>query len=103
MSEEFKEFVIDDTTYITKTNKKYEMRKKIEKPNLNEVKAFIPGTIREIYVKDGERVKENQPILILEAMKMRNSINAPKDGIINRIYFKSEDKVAKNILLFDFK
>lgn len=46
----------------------------------------MPGNILDIRVKVGEQVKENQVIVILEAMKMENEIVAPKDGVITALY-----------------
>ncbi|MDN6447206.1 MAG: acetyl-CoA carboxylase biotin carboxyl carrier protein subunit, partial [Lacticaseibacillus paracasei] len=44
------------------------------------VTAPMPGTVTKILVKDGDAVTENQPLMILEAMKMENEIVAPKAG-----------------------
>jgi len=46
----------------------------------------MPGNILDIRVTVGEHVKENQVIVILEAMKMENEIVAPKDGVITALY-----------------
>lgn len=46
----------------------------------------MPGNILEVFVKVGDRVVENQPIVILEAMKMENEIVAPKAGTIAAVY-----------------
>lgn len=40
----------------------------------------FPGLIKNILVKDGDTVKKDQPIIVLEAMKMDNDITAPCDG-----------------------
>ncbi|MGX6978234.1 acetyl-CoA carboxylase biotin carboxyl carrier protein subunit [Vagococcus elongatus] len=44
------------------------------------MKAPMPGTILRVLVNDGDTVKENQPLMILEAMKMENEIVAEKAG-----------------------
>ena len=44
--------------------------------------APMPGTILDIHVKVGETVTANQPIMVLEAMKMENEVVADKDGVI---------------------
>jgi biotin carboxyl carrier protein len=44
--------------------------------------APMPGTIVKITVKPGERVKKNQVLVVLEAMKMENEIVSPIDGTI---------------------
>lgn len=43
----------------------------------------FPGLIKNILVKDGDTVKKNQPVIVLEAMKMDNDITAPCDGKIS--------------------
>ncbi len=42
----------------------------------------FPGIIKNILVADGSQVKKDQPIMVLEAMKMDNEITAPCDGIV---------------------
>ena len=64
--------------------------------------AFIPGTIKQIYIKPRKRVKEGDKLLVLEAMKMKNDIVAPINGTIKTINVKVGDRVAKNELLIEF-
>ena len=49
------------------------------------IKAPMPGTILDIKVSSGSRVKKGDVLFILEAMKMENEIVAPKDGVIAQI------------------
>ena len=46
----------------------------------NTIKAPMPGTILNINIKEGDRVKSGEILFILEAMKMENEILAPRDG-----------------------
>ncbi|WHA09572.1 acetyl-CoA carboxylase biotin carboxyl carrier protein subunit [Enterococcus montenegrensis] len=48
--------------------------------------APMPGTILKILVNVGDEVKENQPVMILEAMKMENEVVAPKAGTVTGIH-----------------
>jgi biotin carboxyl carrier protein len=66
------------------------------------IKAPMPGLILEITIKVGQEVKENDPLLVLEAMKMENSITSPRDGIIKSISAQKGDAVEKNQLLIEF-
>lgn len=59
----------------------------------NAMTSPMPGTILRILVKDGETVKENQPLMILEAMKMENEVVAGKDGIVAGIHVNQGDTV----------
>ena len=52
---------------------------------VNAIKAPMPGLILEITVEVGQTVKENDPLLILEAMKMENSFLSPRDGGIKSV------------------
>ncbi len=50
--------------------------------NGEKVLSPFPGLIKNLLVADGATVKKDQPIMILEAMKMDNEITAPCDGKI---------------------
>ena len=50
--------------------------------NGEKVLSPFPGLIKNLLVADGAAVKKDQPIMILEAMKMDNEITAPCDGKI---------------------
>lgn len=59
------------------------------------VKSPLPGVILDIKVKEGDTVKKGQLILILEAMKMENNINADKDGVVSAIKVSKGDSVLE--------
>ena len=58
------------------------------------LKAVMPGVVFELLVKEGEEVTQGQPLLILEAMKMQNEIEAPGDGIVKTIHASAGTAVA---------
>ena len=60
------------------------------------VRAPIPGKILQILVKKNEHVEKEQLILVLEAMKMKNRILSPINGIITQIYVNIEDNVGQD-------
>jgi len=60
------------------------------------VRSPLPGVILEMKCKVGDTVKRGQTILILEAMKMENSINADRDGSIIEIKVNKGDSVLEN-------
>jgi biotin carboxyl carrier protein len=70
---------------------------------VNAIKAPMPGLILEISVAVGQEVKENDSLLILEAMKMENSFLSPRDGIIKSISVSKGDAVDKGQLLIEFE
>lgn len=51
--------------------------------NGEKVLSPFPGLIKGLLVAEGASVKKNQPILVLEAMKMDNDITAPCDGVVS--------------------
>ena len=55
--------------------------------------APMPGTILRILVNVGDAVKQNQPVMILEAMKMENEIVAAADGVVSGIHVTQGDMV----------
>ncbi len=70
---------------------------------VNAIKAPMPGLILEINVEVGQIVKENDPLLILEAMKMENSFLSPRDGVIKSIAVEKGHAVDKGQLLIEFE
>ena len=59
------------------------------------VKSPLPGVILEVKVNVGDTVKKGQTIIILEAMKMENNINADKDGKITALSVNKGDSVLE--------
>ncbi len=61
----------------------------------------MPGRVIEIRVKEGQRVRQGEVLVILEAMKMRNEIQSPADGTVVGITVKAgENSPARQPLLF---
>lgn len=98
-----KSIVIDGDKYRTTWNKKYENRKKWVKPDPRDIISCIPGTIKDIHIKEGDSVKKGDTLLIMESMKMLNTIEIPMDGKIKTLHVKSEDRVPKGFLLVQMK
>lgn len=55
--------------------------------------APMPGVIIKLLVTPGETVQENQPLLVLEAMKMENEIVANKAGTVDQLFVSKNDSV----------
>ncbi len=100
---EFGKLVIDDTVYETILTDKYTGRKKYEPQDPKKVFAFIPGTIREIFIEPGKSINKGDPMLILEAMKMKNEILSDRDGVVRSVNAVKDQKVAKGELLIEFE
>ena len=59
------------------------------------VRSPLPGTILEIFCKAGDTVKRGQKLFVLEAMKMENSINSDRDGVVREIKVNKGDSVLE--------
>ena len=55
--------------------------------------APMPGTILDVLVKPGQRVRQGQTLLVMEAMKMEHRIQAPKAGEVTAIHFQVGERV----------
>ena len=71
--------------------------------NEKEIGANIPGTILKVLVKEGEKVEANQPIAVIEAMKMETNILAPVSGEIDKIYVNDAQQVKSGELIATLK
>lgn len=59
------------------------------------IKSPLPGVIVDIKVRQGDRVTAGQHLLVLEAMKMENNIDADRDGIIVELKVNKGDSVLE--------
>jgi len=81
----------------------------IEKPkadgsqNVNELTAPLPGTVIEVFVKAGDLIEAGQVIVIIEAMKMKNSIRSTRGGKIAEVLVSAMQTVAHKQVLVRFE
>ena len=85
--------------YKTRYTRKFMERKKWEAPNPSQVRSIIPGSVTEVLVKPGDKVKKGSKLMIYEAMKMKNVIVSPFDAVIESVEVKAGDKLPKGALL----
>ena len=71
--------------------------------NTKSLTAPIPGVVKETKVKPGDTVKENDPVVILEAMKMETVISSPMDGVIKEVLVKASQNVQQDEVLVTFE
>lgn len=69
---------------------------------VNDLKAPMPGQVKSILAHQGANVSKGDPLLIIEAMKMENSIISPTDGVIDTIKVKEGEAIDKNQILLTF-
>ncbi|HLR49625.1 MAG TPA: pyruvate carboxylase [Candidatus Sphingobacterium stercoripullorum] len=72
---------------------------KADEDDENQYGAPLQGSLYKVLVKEGQTVKQNDHLFIIEAMKMETSIVANKDGVIKSIALKAGAMVMKNDLI----
>lgn len=68
-----------------------------------QVIAPMHGLVLEVMVQAGQQVKQGQPLLVLEAMKMQHSVEAAADGIVNNVLAAAGDQVGDGQLLIEIE
>jgi len=91
--------VVSPSTDIDKSTSK--TSKPNEAKGVGFIKSPLPGIILSIDVNVGDEVKVGQRLMVLEAMKMENNINADKSGKIVSIKVKTGDSVMEGDLLIE--
>jgi len=100
---------LDGETFLVDI--KDELDQMLEKMGFNEVaakrihdlKAPMPGLVLQINIQEGQQVKEGEKILILEAMKMENSILIQSDAVIKKILVTAGQAVEKGQVLVELE
>jgi biotin carboxyl carrier protein len=67
------------------------------------IKSPLPGNIMQVFVKEGDKVKKGDKLLMYEAMKMENNVLAEKDGTITAIKVQVGDSVLQDELLIEME
>lgn len=101
--EKLQAIIVHSAIYQTTYTKKYENRKVWEEPNLNHIKSYIPGTVIDILIKEGQKVEAGHSIMILDAMKMYNDIKMPFKGKILKINIEKGQKIPKNYVMIEIE
>jgi acetyl/propionyl-CoA carboxylase alpha subunit len=70
---------------------------------VNDMKAPMPGVVLDIKVIIGQEIKKDDPIVVLEAMKMENLLKSPIDGVIKGVSISKGETVEKNRVLVTFE
>jgi biotin carboxyl carrier protein len=99
---------IDNKLYSFSVKDKYDLL--LDKLGMNfqsggavsEIKAPMPGLVLDVLVKEGDDIQADQPLIILEAMKMENVIKAPANNSVKNVEVTKGDSVEKNQILISF-
>lgn len=76
---------------------------KVDKSHFGSVGSPMPGTVIEVNVKEGDRVTKGQPVVVVSAMKMEMAVQAPCNGIVERLIASKDMKVDGDDLLLIVK
>jgi biotin carboxyl carrier protein len=72
------------------------------RPASNQLSAPLPGNVTEVFVKAGDQVESGQVILVIEAMKMKNSIRSTRGGQVSAVLVSAGQTVAHKQVLVEF-
>ena len=61
----------------------------------------MPGKVLKVLVEQGDNVQEEQPLVIIEAMKMEFTVRAPHDGTVARVHHPEGSQVAVGDVLIE--
>jgi biotin carboxyl carrier protein len=75
----------------------------LNKPGMSLLRAPLPGTIIAISVEPGMKIALDQPVLVLEAMKMENNIFAEKPGTVKAVRVTVGDTVMQGDVLIEIE
>ncbi len=92
---------IDETKYKTNLTKKFENRKVWKSPDPSLISSVIPGTISKLYVKEKDEIHEGDKLLVLDAMKMKNTITVPFAGVIKKINVEEGQTIPKGFIMVE--
>jgi len=64
-----------------------------------ELKTDITGSVWKVLKAPGDRVEEDEPVLIMESMKMEIPVSAPESGVVKEVLVKEGDTVSDGALV----
>ena len=97
--EKFETLNINSDLYKTRLSSKFRNRKSYKPADPRMILSFIPGTVIEIMVSEGQEVVKGEELLILDAMKMQNVLKCNMDVRIKSITVQKGARVSKGTLL----
>ncbi|MFT6699370.1 MAG: pyruvate carboxylase, partial [Porticoccaceae bacterium] len=76
---------------------------KADKNNASQIGAPLQGLLSTVLVKKGDAIVKNQPLFIIEAMKMETTITATENAVINKVFLKEGTMVNSDDLVVELK
>ncbi len=102
-SENAKHWVTVDGQTSVLTRSSGAKRKSAGHDHTSGLVAPMPGLVRSVNVSEGEAVAKGQTLMVLEAMKMEIRIQAPYDGVIQKLLAKQGETVEREQVLIEFE
>lgn len=68
-----------------------------------QIKAMMPGKVLEILINVGDEVSDGTPLLVIESMKMENTINSSLSGKVSNILVKVDDSVQYDQVMIEIE
>ena len=96
---------VGDTSYVRLDAGEYTVvhRPRFEAPGADEAGggciASMPGKVVQVLVSEGENVEKGQAVVVLEAMKMEQTMTAPDDGLVSAVNVAVDDQVDVGTVL----
>ena len=75
----------------------------LDEGSSGDIVAPMPGKLISVYVKAGDSVKKGDPLAVLEAMKMENTLVAPADGVVAEVSYAAGEQVEEGAVVVSFK
>ena len=94
-----REIVVRDSSIKSKVITK----RKVEPSNKEHIGATMSGSVLQVLVKKGDKVKRGDTLIVTEAMKMETSIEARFDGVVGSIYVEAGEPISSGDLLMELK
>ena len=100
--EKEKDFSMEDLIKSKLDNEGSKVKTPINSPDkkAGNITALMPGKVIQIIVKEGQKIKVGDPLIIIESMKMENTISSEVNGIIKSINIQIDDNVQFDQVLF---
>lgn len=80
-----------------------EGRRAVTRPPAGGLETPMPGKVLKVFVAVGDVVTRGQEVLVVEAMKMENTLRAPRDGKVRVVAVQAGDRVTPGTLLVDLE
>ena len=89
-----------------KSSEVQENKTSVDSVNVNksgQIKAMMPGKVLEILINVGDEVSDGTPLLVIESMKMENTINSSLSGKVSNILVKVDDSVQYDQVMIEIE